>query len=200
MQGQGQDEQRQRESDHVSVQIGVEEGEERELIDGIGDDAGGVPVPPLDAEGQALVAEEHFEQPQEDFDYHSQPRDGALERGAADLHQPIEDELNLTQIADEGHEQCSQETIADGLAATFAGQHTLAHVQAYVDELVIVSDEEIMEAMGLILERCKVVAEPAAAATLAALLSGKVSLRPGCRVVCVLSGGNVNRERLKDLL
>jgi len=43
----------------------------------------------------------------------------------------------------------------------------------YVNDLVVVSDQEIVEAMGLILERCKVVAEPAAAFTLAALLSGQ---------------------------
>jgi len=50
------------------------------------------------------------------------------------------------------------------------------------------------------LERCKVVAEPAAASTLAALLSGKVNLSQGITVVCVLSGGNIDRERLKTLL
>jgi threonine ammonia-lyase medium form len=94
----------------------------------------------------------------------------------------------------------SVDTVADGLAAPFAGEHTLAHVQAYVDDMVIVSDQEIVEAMGLILERCKVVAEPAAASTLAALLSDKVSLPQGCTVVCVLSGGNIDRERLKALL
>lgn len=69
--------------------------------------------------------------------------------------------------------------------------------KAYVDDLVIVSDQEIVEAMGLTLERCKVIAEPAAASTLAALLSGKVSLPQGFTVVCVLSGGNVDRERPK---
>jgi threonine dehydratase len=92
------------------------------------------------------------------------------------------------------------DTIADGLAAPFAGQHTLAHVQVYVDDLVIVTDPEIVAAMGLILERCKVVAEPAAAATLAGLLSGKINLPQDSIVVCVLSGGNVDRERLKTLL
>jgi len=92
------------------------------------------------------------------------------------------------------------DTIADGLAAPFAGRHTLAHVQAYVDDVVIVSDQEIVEAMVLILERCKVVAEPAAASTLAALLSSRVSLPQGSTVVCVLSGGNIDRERLRALL
>ncbi len=92
------------------------------------------------------------------------------------------------------------DTVADGLAAPFAGRHTLKHVQAYVDDVVIVSDREIVEAMGLILERCKVVAEPAAAAPLAALLSGKIHLPEASTVVCVLSGGNVDRMRLKALL
>ena len=92
------------------------------------------------------------------------------------------------------------DSVADGLAAPFVGQHTLAHVQVYVDDLVIVRDQEIVEAMGLILERCKVLAEPAASSTVAALLSGKVSLRRGSTVVCVLSGGNIDRERLKVLL
>lgn len=92
------------------------------------------------------------------------------------------------------------DTVADGLAAPFAGEHTLAHVQAYVDDMIVVSDQEIVEAMVLILERCKVVAEPAAASTLAALFSGRANLPQGCTVVCVLSGGNIDRERLKALL
>ncbi len=92
------------------------------------------------------------------------------------------------------------DTIADGLAAPFAGTHTLAHVQAYVDELVTVSDEEIIRAMALILERTKAVAEPAASAALAAVLSGKLSLPEGSTVVCVVSGGNIDAERLKALL
>jgi len=92
------------------------------------------------------------------------------------------------------------ETIADGLAAPFAGRLTLAHVRAFVDGMVTVTDRQIVEAMGLILERCKVVAEPAAAATVAALLSGKLDRLRGATVVCVLSGGNVDRERLRTLL
>jgi len=91
-------------------------------------------------------------------------------------------------------------TVADGLAAPFAGEHTLAHVQARVDDIVIVNDDEIVAAMRLILERCKVVAEPAAASTLAALLSDKVSLPAGSMTVCVLSGGNVDWEGLKRLM
>jgi len=91
-------------------------------------------------------------------------------------------------------------TVADGLAAPFAGAHTLAHVRKFVDAMVTVPDQQIIEAMGLILERCKVLAEPAASAGVAALLSGKAGVRPGAAVVCVLSGGNIDRERLKNLL
>ncbi|MFQ5946723.1 MAG: threonine/serine dehydratase, partial [Anaerolineae bacterium] len=94
----------------------------------------------------------------------------------------------------------SMETVADGLAAPFAGEHTLAHMQTFVDDVVIVSDAQILEAMALIMERSKVVAEPAGAAPLAGLLSGQVKLPGGSTVVCVVSGGNVDRERLKELL
>ncbi len=91
-------------------------------------------------------------------------------------------------------------TIADGLAAPFAGHHTLAHVKEHVDQVVTISDDEILIAMRLIFERCKVTAEPAAAATLAALLSGKINIPKKSKVVCVLSGGNVDMARLKTLL
>ena len=92
------------------------------------------------------------------------------------------------------------DTIADGLAAPFAGEYTLAHVKHYVDEMVLVSDEEIIEALQLILERCKLLIEPSGAAGFAALLSRKITIPQGAKVVCVLSGGNIDRSRLKEIL
>lgn len=92
------------------------------------------------------------------------------------------------------------DTIAEGLAAPFVGQLNLEHVQKYVDDVVLVSDQELAEALRMILARCKVLAEPAGAAGFAALLSRKVSVPQGARVVCVLSGGNVDAERLKQFL
>jgi len=89
-------------------------------------------------------------------------------------------------------------TIADGLAAPFAGEHTLRHVQQFVDEVVLVTDDDIIAALRLILERCKILPEPSAAASFAGLLSGKVP--PSPTVVCVLSGGNVDRSLLKTIL
>ncbi len=92
------------------------------------------------------------------------------------------------------------DTIADGLAAPFAGVHTLAHVKARVDEVIELTDAAIAAAMWLLMERCKIVPEPAGAAGLAGLLSGQVSVAPGSTVVCVVSGGNIDQGRLKDLL
>lgn len=92
------------------------------------------------------------------------------------------------------------DTVADGLAAPFVGQHNLDHVRAFVDDVITVKDSQIVEGMRLLLERTKVLAEPAGAASLAALLSGQAGLRGGESVVCVLSGGNVDSARLAELL
>ena len=92
------------------------------------------------------------------------------------------------------------DTVADGLAAPFVGHHNLAHVDAFVDDVVLIDDAAIVEAMGLILERAKVLVEPAGAAGYAALLAGKIDRAPGETVICVLSGGNVDRGTLATLL
>ena len=91
------------------------------------------------------------------------------------------------------------DTIADGLAAPFAGELNYRLVERYVDDLVRVKDEEILAAMRLLFERCKVVAEPAGAAALGALLAGKIHLRAGSVVCCVISGGNVGAEQFARL-
>lgn len=94
----------------------------------------------------------------------------------------------------------SVSTIADGLAAPFAGVLNLAHVQAFVDDMAEVDDSEIVDALRFLMTRAKVVAEPAAAAAAAALLSGRVTVPDGARIVVIVSGGNVDLERLKTLL
>jgi len=92
------------------------------------------------------------------------------------------------------------DTVADGLTAPFAGELSQAIIQHYVDDVILVSDEEIIDALRLILARTKVLVEPAGAAATAALLSGRTGVRPGSRTVVILSGGNVDREKLKRLL
>jgi threonine dehydratase len=82
-------------------------------------------------------------------------------------------------------------TIADGLAAPMAGELNFEFVKEYVDDVVTVSDEEIVEAVGVLLGRAKVLTEPAGAAAVASLLSGHIPLEAGDDVVAVLSGGNI---------
>jgi threonine dehydratase len=92
------------------------------------------------------------------------------------------------------------DTIADGLAAPFVGRRNYVHARELVDEMVLVTDDDIIAAIPVLMERCKVMPEPAGAATTAALLSGKVGLTPGSTTVAIVSGGNIDRTRLKQLL
>jgi threonine dehydratase len=91
-------------------------------------------------------------------------------------------------------------TIADGLAAPMVGTMTLEAVRRFVDDVVLVSDEEILGALRDLALYAKLVVEPAGAAALAALASGKVRVKSGTEIVAVVSGGNVDLERLRTLL
>lgn len=91
-------------------------------------------------------------------------------------------------------------TICDGIAVKRPGDLTLPLVERYIDEIVTVSDDEVAEAMVLLLERSKLVVEGAGAASVAALLHGKVR-PPGSGETCaVLSGGNVDAGRLAECI
>ena len=92
------------------------------------------------------------------------------------------------------------DTIADGLAAPMAGTLTYEIVRRYVDDVVLVDDDEIASAVRALLARTKLLAEPAGAATVAAILERKLPLRAGERVVAVISGGNVDLAKLRELL
>ena len=92
----------------------------------------------------------------------------------------------------------SMSTIADGIAANSPGENTLAHVSAFVDEVVSVEDESIAEALVFAAERMKLVLEPAGAAGLAAVLQGVGS--PRTPTVVVLSGGNIDPLLLQRLI
>jgi len=91
-------------------------------------------------------------------------------------------------------------TIADGLAPPFVGELNLAVVEHLVESVVRVTDVEIRYAMALLLERMKLLVEPAGAAALAALMHGKIPVEHGTRVAVILSGGNVDVQRLAELL
>jgi len=87
-------------------------------------------------------------------------------------------------------------TIADGLQTTL-GDKTFPVIKEYVKDILTVSDEEIIAAMKLVYERMKIVIEPSAAVTLAALIKHK-SLFAGKRVAVIFSGGNVELKKLGE--
>jgi threonine dehydratase len=89
------------------------------------------------------------------------------------------------------------DTVADGLAAPYTRAFTLAIIQRYVDEMRVVTDEAIIDALKRIALRAKLVVEPAGAAAVAALLADPSIERP---VVAIVSGGNVDGERLATWL
>jgi threonine dehydratase len=90
-------------------------------------------------------------------------------------------------------------TIADGQQLPTPGELTFAVIRELVDEVVLASDAEIVEAMRVLFERVKTVAEPSGACALAALLAGRLDVR-GLRVGVTISGGNVAADRFAALL
>jgi threonine dehydratase len=91
-------------------------------------------------------------------------------------------------------------TVADGLATPFAGAGSLAVCAERVEQVVLVTDEEIEAAFRFLYARAKLACEPAGAASTAALLAGKVPLEAGARVVAVVSGGNAAAETASAIL
>jgi threonine dehydratase len=90
-------------------------------------------------------------------------------------------------------------TIADGIAVRRTGVHTLELVKKYVDDVVTVDDEEIANAILLLLEHEKTMAEGAGAAGVAALLNHKLPLK-GKRVAVVVGGGNIDVTLLSRII
>ncbi len=94
-------------------------------------------------------------------------------------------------------------TIADGIAVRRVGEHTLPLVQKYVDDIVTVEEEEIANAVLLLLEREKMLAEGAGAAALAALVNRRIPLlceTTGKNVIAVVSGGNIDVTLLARII
>ena len=85
----------------------------------------------------------------------------------------------------------SVSTIADGIQVKEPGEHTFEYVKKYVDDIVTVSDDEISSAILKLIESQKMIAEGAGAAPLAAVMFNKLPVK-GKKVVCVVSGGNID--------
>jgi len=90
-------------------------------------------------------------------------------------------------------------TIADGIAVKNPSQRTLTYIREHVKEIKLVNDDEIAKAVFLLMERQKIIAEPAGAVGLASLLSGDLRLS-GKRVAVLISGGNVDLHLLSRIV
>ena len=108
---------------------------------------------------------------------------------------------SLTAALDAGEPvRIEPSSIADGLNAPFTGVGTLAVCRERVDEVVLVSEDEIAEGMRFLYTRAKLACEPAGAAAVAALLAGKVEAEEGSSVVAVVSGGNADPKVAAGIL
>jgi len=94
----------------------------------------------------------------------------------------------------------SVRTIADGIAVRDTSPVTLEYILKYVDNIVLVDDEEIANAILYLLEKQKLVVEGAGAVSVAALIHHKLSLPEGSKVVSLLSGGNIDVTMLSVII
>jgi threonine dehydratase len=88
-------------------------------------------------------------------------------------------------------------SIADALVAAQPGARTFPLIQKYCDGFELVTDAEIVAAMRALYDELGFVVEPGGAVSVAAVMSGRVKPKAG-EVVCILSGGNVERERFNS--
>ena len=90
-------------------------------------------------------------------------------------------------------------TIADGIAVKQPGENTFRYVSEYVDEVALVTDDEVASAILALVEKQKMIAEGAGATAVAAVMAGKFDLK-GKRVVAVVSGGNIDVTSLSRVI
>ena len=103
--------------------------------------------------------------------------------------------LNKNSVTEKEHVN----TIADGLALKKPGVKPFNIVREYVDEVVLVSEEEIKKALVFLLERAKLLVEPSGAVSVAAAISNQLNIKDK-QVVTILSGGNIDLDKLTQIL
>ena len=91
-------------------------------------------------------------------------------------------------------------TVADGLSCRQAAEVNFKIIERYVDDIVTVEEKDIEEAVRVVANRGKLIAEPSSCVGIAALLAGKVKVRPDEKVVSVLTAGNWNIEDIAHIL
>ena len=116
---------------------------------------------------------------------------GVQAAGAPSMYNSVKD----------GEIEClsSVSTIADGIAVKKPGENTFRYVSEYVDEVALVSDDEVSSAILALIEKQKMIAEGAGATAVAAIMFDKFNLK-GKRVVAVVSGGNIDVTSLSRVI
>jgi len=107
----------------------------------------------------------------------------------------------MQQSVEQGHVVTLErvDSIIDGLRVKRVGEYTREVASRFVDEIVTLPDSDMFDAVIWIMAHCKLVVEGAAAAPVAALLHEQIKMPAGSKVVCVLSGGNVNLDQLRGM-
>ena len=137
---------------------------------------------------------------------------GGLISGVAGFVKQRQPEIRVFGVEPEGSDAMSRgleagrpveivpHSVADGLNAPFTGELSLAMTRRYVDGLFRVSEGTILAGVRFGFERMKQVLEPAGAAALGALLTGRIPVRDGETVCVILSGGNLDLSRIGEFL
>ena len=93
----------------------------------------------------------------------------------------------------------NNKTIADTLAAPFAGKITFEYVKEYVDDIINVSEDEMIESLRMMIERLKIVPEPSASACFVPIVFNKLNVPSKSKCLVVVCGGNIDLKRIKSL-
>ena len=93
----------------------------------------------------------------------------------------------------------NNKTIADTLAAPFAGKITFEYVKEYVDDIINVSEDEMIESLRMMIERLKIVPEPSASACFVPIVFNKLNVPSKTKCLVVVCGGNIDLKRIKSL-
>lgn len=177
---------------------------------------GYVPVPPYDDDriiaGQGTVAVE-IGQDLKDLDYLFVPvGGGGLIAGNAVAAKHLFPKLRVIGVETDPANDCQQSfrqkkiiridppnTIADGMRTQSVGERNFEIIRKFVDDVVTVSDEQVIAMILFFLERMKIVVEPTGAVAPAAVLNNVLRIS-GKKVCAIISGGNVNPKLLKEIL
>ncbi len=99
----------------------------------------------------------------------------------------------------ENFDTLNNKTIADTLAAPFAGKITFEYVKKYVDQIINVSEDEMIESLRIMIERLKIVPEPAASACFVPIIFNKIRVPSNSKCLIVVCGGNIDLVNIKRL-